>query len=231
MKQLNRWLACLALLLLPMAASAGLKFKDCTGAGHLLFKEYLVSGSAGTPFNEFRMFTQENTCGLDVWDLTLSEAQQVSSDNGVTVFSTLYDGGFAGLLNAPASYAMWTVSGTGTTTLDSNDNSVHTVMNLVGVSLTDPSMVERLLLGFDVRYSATPAGNECLEWASQPCTSYAYQGGDIAYGPPRRGHPLRGDPRARHRPAARCRPGRPGPAPAAAQAVLTHLGKGPARPP
>ncbi len=183
MKQLNRWLACLALLLLPMAASAGLKFKDCTGAGHLLFKEYLVSGSAGTPFNEFRMFTQENTCGLDVWDLTLSEAQQVSSDNGVTVFSTLYDGGFAGLLNAPASYAMWTVSGTGTTTLDSNDNSVHTVMNLVGVSLTDPSMVERLLLGFDVRYSATPAGNECLEWASQPCTSYAYQGGDIAYGP------------------------------------------------
>lgn len=108
----------------PMAASVGLKFKDCIGSGHILFKEYLVAGTAATALNEFRMFPQENTCGLDIWDLTLSEAQQVSSSNGVSVFSTVYDGGFAGLLNAPASYALWTVSGTGTATVDATNNSV-----------------------------------------------------------------------------------------------------------
>jgi hypothetical protein len=107
-----------------MAASVGLKFKDCIGSGHILFKEYLVAGTAATALNEFRMFPQENTCGLDIWDLTLSEAQQVSSSNGVSVFSTVYDGGFAGLLNAPASYALWTVSGTGTATVDATNNSV-----------------------------------------------------------------------------------------------------------
>ena len=64
-----------------MAASVGLKFKDCIGSGHILFKEYLVAGTAATALNEFRMFPQENTCGLDIWDLTLSEAQQVSSSN------------------------------------------------------------------------------------------------------------------------------------------------------
>ena len=105
-KHLQKWFACLALLLLPMAASAGLKFKDCVLDGHILFKEYLVAGSAATPFNEFRMFTQESTCGLDVWDLTLNETQQVSSSNGVSVFSTVYEGGFAGLLNAPVNYAL-----------------------------------------------------------------------------------------------------------------------------
>ena len=52
------------------------------------------------------MFTQESTCELDVWDLTLNETQQVSSSNGVSVFSTVYDGGFAGLLNAPVNYAL-----------------------------------------------------------------------------------------------------------------------------
>ena len=108
----------------PMPASVGLKFKDCIGSGHILFKEYLVAGTAATALNEFRMFPQENTCGLDIWDLTLSEAQQVSSSNGVSVFSTVYDGGFAGLLNAPASYALWTVSGTGTATVDATNNSV-----------------------------------------------------------------------------------------------------------
>ena len=182
-KHLQKWLACIALLLLPMAASAGIKFKDCVLDGHILFKEYLVSGSAATPFNEFRMFTQDNTCGLDVWDLTLSEAQQVSSGNGVSVFSTVYDGGFAGLLNAPSNYAMWTVSGTGTTTVDTTSNSVQTMMKLIGINIADPSMVERLVLSFDVRYTTNPAGNECFEWVSQPCTSYDYLGGDIAYGP------------------------------------------------
>jgi hypothetical protein len=44
-------------------------------------------------------------------------------------------------------------------------------------------MVERLLLGFNMRYAATPTGNECFEWVSQPCTSYDYLGGDLAYGP------------------------------------------------
>jgi hypothetical protein len=83
------------------------------------------------------MFTG-NTCGLDVWDLTLNETQQVSSSNGVSVFSTVYDGGFAGLLNAPASYALWSVSGTGTTTVDTTNNSVNTVMDLVGINLADP---------------------------------------------------------------------------------------------
>lgn len=114
------------------------------------------------------MFPQENTCGLDIWDLTLSEAQQVSSSNGVSVFSTVYDGGFAGLLNAPASYALWTVSGTGTATVDATNNSVNTVMDLVGINLADLSMVERLLLGFNMRYAATPTGNECFEWVSNP---------------------------------------------------------------
>lgn len=155
-----------------MAASVGLKFKDCIGSGHILFKEYLVAGTAATALNEFRMFPQENTCGLDIWDLTLSEAQQVSSSNGVSVFSTVYDGGFAGLLNAPASYALWTVSGTGTATVDATNNSVNTVMDLVGINLADLSMVERLLLGFNMRYAATPTGNECFEWVNQPCTSY-----------------------------------------------------------
>ncbi|MBL8436055.1 MAG: VPLPA-CTERM sorting domain-containing protein [Zoogloea sp.] len=182
-KHLQKWFACLALLLLPMAASAGLKFKDCVLDGHILFKEYLVAGSAATPFNEFRMFTQESTCGLDVWDLTLNETQQVSSSNGVSVFSTVYDGGFAGLLNAPVNYALWSVSGTGTTTVDTTNHSVNTVMDLVGVSITDPSMVERLILGFNLAYSSTPTGNECFEWVSQPCTSYDYLGGDLAYGP------------------------------------------------
>lgn len=166
-----------------MAASVGLKFKDCIGSGHILFKEYLVAGTAATALNEFRMFPQENTCGLDIWDLTLSEAQQVSSSNGVSVFSTVYDGGFAGLLNAPASYALWTVSGTGTATVDATNNSVNTVMDLVGINLADLSMVERLLLGFNMRYAATPTSNECFEWVSQPCTSYDYLGGDLAYGP------------------------------------------------
>jgi len=182
-RHLQKCFACLALLLLPMAASAGLKFKDCIGSGHILFKEYLVAGTAATALNEFRMFTQESTCGLDVWDLTLSEAQQVSSGNGVSVFSTVYDGGFAGLLNAPASYALWTVSGTGTTTVDTTNNSVNTVMDLIGINLADPSMVERLLLGFNMRYAASPTGNECFEWVSQPCTSHDYLGGDIIYGP------------------------------------------------
>lgn len=182
-RHLQKCFACLALLLLPMTASAGLKFKDCTGDGSLLFKEYLVSGTAATPFNEFRMFSRENTCGLDVWDLTLSEAQQVSSGNGVSVFSTVYEGGFAGLLNAPANYALWTVSGTGTTTVDTTSNSVQTVMDLIGISIADPSMVERLILGFNMTYASNPAGNECLEWVGQPCTSYDYLGGQIAYGP------------------------------------------------
>ena len=60
-----------------MAASVGLKFKDCVLDEDILFKEYLVTGSAARPFNEFRMFTQESTCGLDVWGLTLNETQQV----------------------------------------------------------------------------------------------------------------------------------------------------------
>ena len=64
-----------ALLLPPMAASAGLKFSDRHRRGHLLFRNTSSRAAPAPPFNEFRMFTQENTCGLDVWDLTLSEAQ------------------------------------------------------------------------------------------------------------------------------------------------------------
>lgn len=56
-------------------------------------------------------------------------------------------------------------------------------MDLVGINLADLSMVERLLLAFNMRYAATPTGNECFEWVSQPCTSYDYLGGDLAYGP------------------------------------------------
>jgi hypothetical protein len=114
---------------------------------NILFKVYLVATTA-TPSTSSGC-SPGNTCGLDVWDLTLNETQQVSSSNGVSVFSTVYDGGFAGLL-APASYALWSVSGTGTTTVDTTNNSVNTVMDLVGISIADPSMVERLLLGFNM---------------------------------------------------------------------------------